>query len=1034
MADQPIAVIGLACRVPGADSPAQLWQLLLAGRDEIVPVPAERTRLVAGLAAAGVRPGGGAGGWGGFVADLDAFEPELFGIAATEAGSLDPQQRMLLELAWSATEHASLPVAALSGTRTGVYVGQTAQDMAMLVGGRPAEQVGPYTNTGMCAAVTANRLSYLWDLRGPSVTLDTACSASLVAVHLAVRGLLGDECDLALAGGVNVLLAPEPQLGALRMTALAEDGRCRSFAAGAGGYVRSEGGGVVLLKRLADALADGDPVLAVIAGSAVGQDGRTNGLTAPSGRGQAEVIRRALDRAGIDGSQVGYVEAHGTGTPLGDPIEARALVTALGPRPVPVSIGSVKANLGHLEAAAGVLGLIKAVLMVGTRTVPPQPNFDALNPRIDADRVRVAREPAGWPLPSPAVVGVSSFGFGGTNAHVLVRQASAAGAGPLSDEQSDEQSDAVSDAPSNWVSGELSDTVSDAVAGVVSDVVPVLLALSARSAAGLGALAGEWAALIARTPSWQEVRALIAAAGALRPPAGHRRAVVAADRAELTARLAEPAGLTGLAGPVPPSRPVPSTGEPVFVYSGHGPEPVAGARRLMAGDPVFAARVRRRAAELAPELGWNPEPVLAGSRELPPGDLPAQAVTLLVQLALTDALAAAGIMPGAVVGHSMGELAAAVAAGKLTASSAARVLVLRCRAVAAVPGGLLAVAAGADEVRRLLDRPTIAAVNSPGAVVLAGTRAELEHAAERLAAAGLDARRLPAGYPSHSPAMAAPAAELAAALGSLPVDAPPVGAARCRFFSTVLAADATELELSADYWAANLAQPVRFADTVAELLATGAGHFVEISPHPILTAPVAECAADAVVLPSLSRDAEYRHGCTELAGALFEAGIDPVRQFAGSWRQLAPRLPATPFARRPLATPGIDRSADHAGAEPEPVADRASGALAAALAASSDRAAALGQVSATLARLLADVLPGRPDAAGVQFADLGLDSLRAVALRRALEREVGEPVPVTLFWAHPSPAELAEALTDRLYRPADDGLTQLLALLDGRAG
>ncbi|HEY4459285.1 MAG TPA: beta-ketoacyl synthase N-terminal-like domain-containing protein, partial [Pseudonocardiaceae bacterium] len=598
MAEQ-IAVVGLACRIPGADTIDEFWDLLVDGRDLIEPIPAERIALA------------DAGGWGGFVTGLDTFDPGFFGLAEAEAAEIDPQQRLLLEVAWTALEHAGYSERTLAGSNTGVYIGQTAQDVAML-----GERPGPWRNPGLCHAIGANRLSYRWDLHGPSMSIDTACSASLVAVHLAARGLLGGECDLAIAGGVNVLLARGPQVGAEQMAALAPDGRCRPFDAAAAGYVRAEGAGAVVLKRLADAVADGNPIHAVIAGSAVGQDGRTNGLTAPSGAAQQRVIRAALSVAGLTGADVDYVEAHGTGTPLGDPIETAGLAAALetNTRQHPLPIGSVKANIGHLEAAAGIVGLLKAILLIDRRQLVPTPHFATANPRCRLTE-RNLTVPTTGQLPERPVVGVSSFGFGGTNAHVVLT------APP-----------ARSIAAPPW-SG------------------PVLAPISAHHPAGVAPAAAALADTIAEE-DWPRVAAIARSMGALRDHHVYRCAVVADTADELVAGLRA----------VTSGRYAPRVRRVAFVYSGQG------------------TRVVR------PPLA-TPCPDQAQSR------------IVYGQLALTAALREAGIRPDVVVGHSLGELSAAIVAGKLAQSVGLRVLRHRTKVTgdAEGSGAMIAVAASRAE-------------------------------------------------------------------------------------------------------------------------------------------------------------------------------------------------------------------------------------------------------------------------------------------------------------------------------------------------
>jgi acyl transferase domain-containing protein len=975
VADPGIAVIGIGCRFPGAASPAGFWDLLLAGRTEIRPVPDERVALRA------------AGGYGGFVDGLDRFDPEFFGISPAEAGAMDPQQRLVLEVAWEALEDAGLVPARLAGSRTGVYIGQSTSDYAVLNGGGPLAELGTYTNPGLSPAVTANRLSYLWDLRGPSLTVDTACSSSLVAVHLAVGALRTGECDLALAGGVNALLSPVPQAGAARLTALSPDGRCRAFDAGANGYVRGEGAGCVVLKRLPDAERDGDPVYAVIAGTAVNQDGRTNGLTAPSGAAQRAVVAEALRAAGLPAGDVDYVEAHGTGTPLGDPIEARALSTALGPRIRPLLVGSVKANIGHLEAAAGIAGLIKVALMLRYATVPPSPLFHRPNPRIDMAgwRLVVPTGVLAWPhTDRPAVAGVSSFGFGGTNAHAVLR-----GVAPAPP-------------PATGAAG------------------PVLLTLSARSPASLAAAAAAYATAVRSCASWPEVADLAAAAAWERSHFGYRRAVVGADPAELLAGLDAPGG-----GP-----PVPRPGRLAFVYAGHGSQWAGMGRDLLDADPEFTAEAERCAAAFAPLLGWSVTAALRGRYRVDLDDVAvAQPLIVTVQLATTAALRARGIVPDAVVGHSVGEVAAAHAAGRLSLVDACRIVHARNVAVAPDEGaGAMAVvdlpASGLGAaLGDLVGEVAVAAFNSPRATVLSGPVAAVAAAEIRLRADGRDVRRIRVTYASHCALMTGAAARLRAALDGL-ADRP----ARVALYSTVTGGDATDVPLGAGHWAANLNRPVRFAEAVAAMLGDGVTHVVEVGPHPVLVSALGECVeaseTPAIAVGTLHRDRPLRHGTLDLVARLYEAGWTP--RFPPHRRpRAATALPTYPFDRRPVPTLGFATRVGPGAARPAPGPDLADR-LAACLSVVERRAV----LSAAMLGLLDEVLPdsgGVADRVAVPFHDLGLDSLMAVELRNRLEKRLRTTLSVALLWRYPTVERLSHALAER---SVDSAAGELLRLLD----
>ncbi|MFJ4940555.1 type I polyketide synthase [Streptomyces pseudovenezuelae] len=886
--DGGIAVVGLGCRVPGADTVEALWQLLEERRDQITPVPTHREPLYTDVTSAGSQATGAQ--WGGFLDELESWDPAFFGISPSEAARIDPQQALALEVAWRALECAGIVQADLLGSRTGVFFGQATHDHAMLLGGQSRHDVqGPYTNPGLSHAITANRLSYLWDLRGPSLTVDTACSSSLVAVHLAVQSLRSGECDLAIAGGVNALLSPVPQLGAAGLTALAADGRCRTFDASGQGYVRSEGGGAVVLRRLEDALAAGEHIHAVIKGSGVNQDGRTNGLTAPSGRAQTELIVRSLRQAGVTSAKaLGYVELHGTGTPLGDPIEGRALGAALnqvvGEDRPPLPVGSIKTNIGHLEAAAGVLGLIKAALVLRHGIVPGNPHLHKVNPRMDLDGFGLSMSADHIPLPADAsAVAVSSFGFGGTNASVVLARAPR--------QQSPVQH------------------------GVPAGSGPVVLPLSARSAQSLAVTASDWADRILGLEPWQDVYQATRAASAHRSAFEWRAGVVAADRQELLDELAAISG--GTRSPVHTR--TDSHSSVGFVYSGHGSQWEGMGRELLRRCPPFAARVREVDAVLAPMLGWSP---LAALEQTEPADLDdicvAQPLIFTVQLALTAQLADLGIRPDAVAGHSMGELSAAVVAGRLDLATACRVLRARNDAVetARGTGGMAVVEAGAHEAAEILDQlgspVTVAADNSPRSCVLSGPGEALSAALAEFERQGRDTRRVKVDYPSHGPLMEAPAEQLGRVLDN--VDAPRQGSGPA-FYSSVLGR-LHDAPLDARYWQDNLTHPVRAREAVTAMADGGVTHILEISPHPVLLVALRESleaqGEGAVAISTGHRDQRGDLQLRDVQAALFEQGLSQRAGADAVTRGWAARLPVHPFHRthvyRPPTAEPLDRA------------------------------------------------------------------------------------------------------------------------------
>ncbi|CRK57469.1 Malonyl CoA-acyl carrier protein transacylase [Alloactinosynnema sp. L-07] len=806
---EPIAVVGIGCRLPGGiESPAAFWELLDRGADVIGDRPAGRwPGLVDDLPAAG-----------GYLDDVAGFDAGFFGISPREAAVMDPQQRIVLEVAWAALEHAGIAPSTLRGSRTGVYMGVSATEYGALTMVDPGA-VDAWSATGAAAAIVANRLSYLLDLRGPSVVVDTACSSSLVAVHQAVQGLRHGDADLAVVGGVNLLLTPGVTATFQRAGVLAADGRCKAFDAAADGIARGEGCGVVVLRRLTDARRAGDRVLAVIRGSAMNSDGRSNGLMAPSPDAQAALLADAYPAAEIEPSTVDYVEAHGTGTLLGDPIEAGALGAVLGAGRAPdrpLLVGSVKTNLGHLEGAAGIVGLIKVVLALANGRIPASLHYREPNPHIDFDALglRVVDTAATWPrYGGLACAGVSAFGFGGSNAHVVVEE---------------------------WPSA-------PTVAEFDTDQ-PEALVLSAATAEAVRTRAADLA-------DWLDVdrsAALADVAGALATRRDHlpaRAAVVATGRSALVAALR--AFATGAQTPAG-STVVSATGAgaaPVFVFSGYGSSwPGMGKALLM--EPAFAAAVDALEPLFAAEAGFSLRDAIADGE---PADLTVAGPTLFgIQVALAELWRAHGVTPAAVVGHSVGEVAAAVVAGALDAGQGLRVVIARSALLAEVDAsgtGAMAVVELSDaEFTALADQfpgVGVAVHASPSQLTVAGPPDQVAALVSYVDGMGRLARTLDVGGAGHSAAVDPYLDGFRAALAGLTPNASAVPV-----FSSV-----GDGPFDVDYWVANLRQPVRFAQAVTAAL--GAGHrcFLEISPHPIAIAAVERTAAGVPVLavPSLRR-------------------------------------------------------------------------------------------------------------------------------------------------------------------------------------
>ncbi|MFE5770468.1 type I polyketide synthase [Streptomyces sp. NPDC056485] len=875
---EPIAIIGMGCRFAGgANSPDAFWKLLIEGRDGVSEIPGDRWAkyLEAGARnAAALRD---TTRMGAFVDDIAGFDAGFFGILPREAEQMDPQHRMMLEVAWEALEHAGIPPHRLAGGDAAVYVGIGTEDYGRrLMEDLP--EVEAWTGIGSVHCAAANRISYHLDLRGPSMAVDTACSASLVAVHLGCQALASGETSLAIAGGVNAMLHPAVTKIMDDAGACSPDGRSKSFDATADGYGRGEGAGVLILKRLADAERDGDRVLAVVRGSGIMQDGRTNGIMQPSAEAQADLLRRTYRDASVDPASVGYVEAHGTGTSVGDPIEAAALSEVFGtarPADRPLLIGSVKTNIGHLEAGAGAAGIIKAVLMFQHGEIPPSLNCTVPNPAIpwDTNGLKVATEPTPWKPTEdgPRRAGVSGYGFGGTIGHVILEAPDTATA----------HAPAPAAAPAELV-------------GTSSDG-PWLFALSAASPAGLEANAGRLADWLEGAGEQVSLESVGHTLAERRSPLSHRAAVVAADRSELVASLRglaageERADVTTGTAAAEPAR-------AVWVFAGQGAQWIGMGRELLATEPAFAEVIDELGPVYQEELGFTARSILEG--DTLDGPQVVQPATYAVQIALAVTWRAYGIEPAAVIGHSIGELAAAVTAGGLSLLDAAwlacrRALLLR---PAAGTGAMALVGLPFTEAHERLageDRVAAAIAASPVSTVIAGAAGAVARICERWEAEGLVVRKIQADIAFHTAEMDAYAAELSAVLADLDGGKPSLG-----FYSTSLEDPRAEADLGAGYWPGNLRNPVYFAQAVSAAVEDGHRHFLEISSHPIISHSISETLAelgvdDARVVSTLRRDTSERRTLLGNLGALYCAGVPAVlgAQF-GSGAQPAD-LPAT---------------------------------------------------------------------------------------------------------------------------------------------
>jgi acyl transferase domain-containing protein/acyl carrier protein len=830
---EPVAIVGMSCRYPGgADSPRRLWELVSAGRDASSEFPVDRGWDLQGLydpeseglGTTYVREAG-------FVHDAPEFDADFFSISPNEALKMDPQQRLLLEAAWTAIEEGGIDPLSLRGSQTGVFVGGAFLGYGTGDPQAAPEELGAQVGSGMLTSVLSGRVSYALGLEGPAVTIDTACSSSLVALHLACGSLRAGECSLALAGGVSVMSSPAQFVEFARQRALARDGRCKSFADAADGTNWSEGVGVLLLERVVDARRNGHPVLALVRGSAVNQDGASNGLTAPNGPSQRRVIGRALANAGLTAQQVDTVEAHGTGTTLGDPIEAQALLATYGqgrPEGRPLWLGSIKSNIGHAQAAAGVAGVIKMVMAIQHGVLPGTLHVDAPSGQVDwsVGAVSLLEEAIPWPQTGePRRAGVSAFGASGTNAHVILEQDSLQHTPQVEPEGAGGALSAAGAAPQ----------VGLAATGMVA------LAVSARSEGALRAQAHQLGATLAggsAAPDPRDVGLSLVGRSAF----ANRAVVVGCERGELLTGLDALAAALPAAGLIEGTLDAAGPGKVVFVFPGQGAQWQGMALELMECSSVFAGRLRECGEALAEFVDWSLEGVLRGADGAPSLERVdvVQPALFAVMVALAELWGACGVRPDAVVGHSQGEIAAACVAGALSLEDAARVVALRSRALVALAGrgGMVSVAAGALEVQERVGRydgVSIAAVNGPRSVVVSGDPGGLEELLAECERDGVKARRIPVDYAAHSAHVEEIRGELLEGCAGLLVRPGEVP-----FYSAVSGGQLDTGELGAEYWYRNLRETVQFEWAARTLLSGGYRTFIELSPHPVLTVGVME--------------------------------------------------------------------------------------------------------------------------------------------------------------------------------------------------
>ncbi|WSU13437.1 type I polyketide synthase [Streptomyces sp. NBC_01116] len=913
---EPIAIVAMSCRFPGGvRTPEDLWELLAGGRDTVAPVPGDRGWETAWPS------GGTVPGQGAFLDGAADFDPDFFGISPREAIAMDPQQRLLLMASWEAVERAGIDPLTLRGSRTGVYAAAIDQGYATL-GSGAAEAVQGFLMTGNSMSVMSGRVSYALGLEGPAVTVDTACSASLVALHLAARSLRAGECSLALAGGVSVMALPAVFVEFSRQGAMSPDGRCKPFAAAADGTGWGEGVGMLLLERLSDARRNGRTVLAVLRGSAINQDGASNGLTAPNGPSQQRVIRAALADAGLTASEVDAVEAHGTGTRLGDPIEADAVLSTYGqdrPADRPLWLGSLKSNIGHTQAAAGVAGVIKTVLALRHGVLPRTLHVDAPTPHADwsSGAVELLTEARDWPVVDrPRRAGVSSFGMSGTNAHVVLEQAP--------EPEPADGPEAVTDGP-NTVAGPSAGAgpapgsgPSAEPAGAPGAAMPWVL--SGRTASALGDQAARLRARLA-TDAPARPADIGFSLATTRSAFEHRAVVIGDGHPALLNGLAAltgpgtdlPTGPALAPAPATPADVVTGTGRVVegrtaLVFPGQGSQWAGMARDLFATSPVFRDRLAACDTALSAHVDWRLFAVLEGAPGAPSLERVdvVQPVLWAVMVSLAAHWESWGVRPDAVVGHSQGEIAAAVVAGALSLEDGAKVVALRSRAIRALAGlgGMAAVSLPEDRVRAEIapwaEKLSVAAVNGPAAVVVSGEPRALAELLAHCAAQGVRARSVPVDYASHSAQVERIRSEVLAALaGVRPLPA------RIPLFSTVTGDRLDTTAMDADYWYRNLRGTVRFDAAVRSLVEQGHEVFVEVSPHPVLTmalqdtAEATGAAEPPVVVGTLRRDDGGLRRALRSAAELWVAGaaVDWSAVYAGTGARPT-ALPGYPFQLR----------------------------------------------------------------------------------------------------------------------------------------
>lgn len=863
--NEAVAIIGVGCRFPGANNKNEFWRLLCEGIDAITEVPKNRWDVNKYYDPKRGTQGKMNTKWGGFIDNIDKFDPHFFGITPREAEQMDPQQRVLLEVAWEALEDAGQVIKHLAGSKTGTFVGVSTNDYGRNILNNRTD-LDIYPMTGNSYSIVANRLSYLFDFQGPSIAIDTACSSSLTAVHLACQSILNGESEMALAGGVNLILTPEITIGFSKAGMMASDGRCKTFDHRADGYVRGEGAGIVILKPLAKALEDNDPIYAVIRGSAINQDGRSNGLTAPNGKSQQDVLKAAYKNAHISPSRVGYIEAHGTGTPLGDPIEVKSLAEVIGKgrdKSFLCKIGSVKTNIGHLESAAGIAGLIKVALALKNKMLPKSLHFETANPKIPFDSLPIQVQTELEEIPAsnkPFVAGISSFGFGGTNVHVVLEEA------PMDESVQEAENDRY-----------------------------YFIPVSAHNKKALQERVNQLKGLLNQNHSVQ-IADLAYSTSIKRSHLSHRVAFTAKTQEELKQQLDQVIVDES-------QRALSLNRNPVFVFSGQGVQWWPMGQELYRKEKAFQNKILECEELILKHAGWSLIQEMMSTRENSrlEDTMIAQPVIFAVQAALLELWKEWGIEPVAVLGHSMGEITAAYCAGVFDLEESIRLVLLRGKIMQQIKGQgrMAAVGMAEEEVRKkLIDyeaHVNIAVINDSSSVVLAGDSDKLAQFIEELDA-GVYVKYLTGDYAFHSYQTEVLVEKLKSQLGHLTPKKENIP-----IYSTVTGSKVEGENLTNEYWALNMRRPVLFSFAIRSLIQHGHTSFLEVGPHPVLSGSISRCLSElgekGFVHFSMKRQKSEQLQMLETLGQFYTNGYDIKLENTVDKRAKFIDLPTYPWQR-----------------------------------------------------------------------------------------------------------------------------------------